>query len=399
MVATQVVLPHGRALADELVAELSHGGVRAEPVAAIRQAIELIGEIVLVCDHAPSEVLAILGRSRGVELNRIEGGLEGSITLDHGPLYLRIRCTSPRGFVDAVLRESATAEHIAALEARAAERGTTLAAITHESADETAVYAALDLELISPELRDDGSLESPAVLSAIRGVFHAHTTWSDGLLGVAPMARAALERGLEYLGVSDHTRAAHYANGLDIDRLREQRREVTRARREVPGITILHGVECDILEDGTLDLPDEELEPLDFVIASVHSHLDLPRGQQTRRVMRALGHPHVSMLGHPTGRLLLAREPSQIDLDEVARAAAQNNVFLEMNTTAQRLDLSANQARRAAAVGASFVINPDAHEPRGFDTLPFGVLLARRARLSAERVLNTRSVDEVRSLL
>lgn len=394
----QVVLPHGRAILDELVTQLVSAGARAEVVGDVARAHELVDELAIVCDRAPSEAERLLDVD-GLSLTRAAGGLGGTLHLDHGPIAFRVRCTTAGGFVDAVLRESSTEAHLDALERRAHARGRTLSAIAHEAGDVAAVYAALDLPTFSPELRDDASLDVPRLIEGIRGVFHAHTTWSDGVLGVAAMARAAAERGLEYIGISDHTRAAHYANGLDIERLRMQRRDVERARGEVPGIAILHGVECDILEDGTLDLPDEELAPLDFVIASVHSHLELPLEQQTKRVLRALGHPLVSMLGHPTSRLLLGREPISVDLDEVARAAAEHKVFLEMNTTAQRLDLSADQARRAASLGASLVINPDAHEPRGFDTLPFGVQLARRARLSPERVLNTRSIDDVRPLL
>jgi DNA polymerase (family X) len=394
----QVVLPHGRAIADELALELVKRGARVEVVGDLRRGHELVDELTIVCDVAPSEAEHVL-QADDLELVRSPGGLAGTLNLDHGPVPVRVRCTTVRGFVDAVLRESSSAAHVSALEARAEAMGTSLAAITAASVNEHAVYLALDLPYVPPELRDSESFEVPSLVTGLRGVFHAHTTWSDGVLGVAPMARAAMDRGLEYLGISDHTRAAYYANGLDPERLRDQRRDVAKARREVPGITILHGVECDILEDGTLDLPDAVLSDLDFVIASVHSHLDLTLEQQTARVVRALSHPLVVMLGHPTGRLLLGRDPIQIDLDRVAQAAAKHDVFLEINTTAQRLDLCADHARRAASFGAKFAINPDAHEPRGFDTLQFGILLARRARLAADQVLNTLSADQIRARL
>jgi DNA polymerase (family X) len=394
----QVVLPHGRAILEELVTELLSADIRTEIVGDVARAHELVDELSLVCDRAPSEVERVLD-VEGLELSRAPGGLGGLLNLDHGPVPVRIHCTTPRAFVETVLRASSSSAHIEALEARAQARNTTLSRIASHAPHIAAVYAAVDLPFISSELRDDASLDLPPLISDVRGVFHAHTTWSDGVLGIAPMARAAAERGLEYFGISDHTRAAHYANGLDIERLNMQRRDVERARREVPQIVILHGVECDILEDGSLDLPDDQLASLDYVIASVHSHLDLPLEQQTARVLRALSHPLVSMLGHPTSRLLLGRDPIRVDLDAVARAAAQHKVFLEMNTTAQRLDLSSDQARRAASLGASLVINPDAHEPRGFDTLPFGVQLARRARLAPERVLNTRAYEDVRPLI
>lgn len=394
----ELVLPHARAIADELVGVLVRHGARAEIVGALRRAEELVSELALVCDRAPSEVLALVDAADLV-LERVEGGLAGTLTLDHGEVSVRIRCTSESGYVEALVRETGSREHVAALAAHADARGTNLAALSADVADEEALYGALELPWIAPELRDASSFAAPSLVERVRGTFHVHTTWSDGIVGVAPMARAARTLGLEYLGISDHSRAASYANGLDPERLAQQRDDVERVRHEVPGIALFHGTECDILEDGTLDLPDEVLATLDFVVVSVHSQLDLDRWTQTARVVRALSHPLVTILGHPTGRLLLGRPGIQIDLDEVARAAARNGVFLEINTTAQRLDLSAEQARRAAELGASFSIDPDAHEPRGLETLPFGVLLARRARLTKDRVLNTRSASDVQRFL
>jgi len=393
-----VVLPHARALADELAAELIRHGGRAEVVGAVRAGIELIGELMLVCDRAPSEVIAAL-RAPDLTLSSADGGVVGTLALEHAAVPVHVRCTTPRGFLDAVVRTSGSDAHVSALEARARERGTTLAAVTRAAEDEQAVYAALDLPFISPELRDSAALDAPELIEDVRGVFHVHTTWSDGVTSIAAMARAASERGFEYIGISDHSRAAHYANGLDVDRLLEQRRDVERARVEVPQITIFHGIECDILPDGTLDLPDDVLAQLDFVVASVHSDLELSRDEQTARVVRALAHPLVTILGHPTGRLLMGRPGIQVDLDAVARAAAEHHVFLEINTTGQRLDLCADHARAAADLGASFAISPDAHEPRGLDLVPFGVLLARRARLTADRVLNSRDAREMSAFL
>jgi DNA polymerase (family 10) len=398
----ELVLPHARAIADEIAASLVRRGVRAETVGALRRAEELVDELVFVCDRAAEDVAELIDAT-DLRLELVDGRLEGALTLEQGAVPIRFHCTSASRYVEALIRHTGSDDHVTALVARAAARGLTLAQLSSQVDDELAVYDALELPYVSPELRDATPIAEPSLraplLDRVRGTFHVHTRWSDGMVGVAPMARAARTLGLEYLGISDHSRAAFYANGLSPERLSEQRDDVERARREVHGITLLHGVECDVLEDGTLDLPDDALRALDFVIVSTHTHLDLDRHAQTRRVVRALAHPLVTILGHPTGRLLLGRPGIELDLDEVAKAAAQHGVFLEINTTAQRLDLSASQAARAASFGASFSIDPDAHEPRGLETLPFGVLLARRARLSAERVLNSRSASEVQRML
>lgn len=394
----ELVLPHARAIADEIVGVLVRKGARAETVGGIRRAEELVSELTIVCDRAPEEV-AVLVDAADLVLEHVEGGLEGVLSLDHGAVPVRFHCTSARDYVAAVVRLTGSHEHVAALVAHADARGQSLAVLSGEVADETELYAALELPYVPPELRDAATLSVPSLIDRVRGTFHVHTTWSDGIVGVAPMARAARTLGLEYLGISDHSQAASYANGLDPARLALQRADIERARHDVHGVTILHGIECDILDDGTLDLPDEVLATLDFVVVSTHSHLDLDRHTQTARVVRALSHPLVTILGHPTGRLLLGRPGIQLDLDEVAKAAARHGVYLEINTTAQRLDLSADQAFRAASFGASFSIDPDAHEPRGLETLPFGVLLARRARLPKDRVLNSRNATDVQRVL
>jgi DNA polymerase (family 10) len=290
-----------------------------------------------------------------------------------------------------LLRETGSAAHVAALETLAASRGTSLGALASTADDEQAVYAALGIAFVPPELRDEASSEVPSTLLPARslsGVFHVHTSWSDGTASIAAMARAAHEAGFGFVGISDHSQAAHYAGGLDRGRLLAQREEIARARREVPQIEILHGIEVDVLEDGRLDLDDDTLLTLDFVVASVHSHLGLAEEAQTARIVRAVSHPLVTILGHPTGRLLLGRPGYKFDLDVVARTAAAHGVALEINASPQRLDLGPELIRRAAAHGAQFCINPDAHEPRGFGDVPLGVIQARRAGLPTERVLN-----------
>jgi DNA polymerase (family 10) len=224
-------------------------------------------------------------------------------------------------------------------------------------------------------------------VDAVRGIFHVHTDWSDGQASILEMANEAAAAGFSYLGISDHSQAASYANGLDAERLREQARAIAVARSE-SGITILHGVEVDILDDGTLDLDAETLASLDFVIASVHTRLNMAREEMTARIVRAVSHPLVTMLGHPTGRLILGRKGYAFDVEAVARAAAANDTYLEINANAQRLDLSEVNVRRAAVAGGKFVINPDAHAPRGVLDTFLGVTVARRAGLRNDQVLN-----------
>lgn len=398
----EVVLAYARALAANVADVLARSGEGARVAVAggVRRAEESVDELVVVVDRAPAEVAQALG-SVAVDIARGErGAVLANLPLEIGPLPLRVRCASPRGFVAALLQETGSEPHLEALEARAVERETTLADVCSAARAERDVYAALDLPFVAPELRDGGRLdEGEALVDSVRGVLHVHTTWSDGALPVVDMARAALAAGFTYVGISDHSHAASYARGLDPERLGRQRDAVARAREEAPGITILHGIEVDVMPDGTLDLPDPVLSRLDFVVASLHTDLGLDRAAQTRRMVRALSHPMVDVLGHPTGRLIGARPPSEFDLDEVARAAAKSGACLEINTSAQRLDLSADMARRAASFGASFCIDPDAHEARAFETVHDGVLLARRARLPRDRVLNTLDVGDFRRAL
>ncbi|MGZ5969378.1 MAG: DNA polymerase/3'-5' exonuclease PolX [Polyangiales bacterium] len=387
----RVVLAYARSIAESVAAAL---GPRVEIAGAVRRGEEVIDEVVLVVDRAPSEVERALA-AVSEEVVRVQHGLRAYVPLESGPFPVRVRCATRRGFTEALLRETGSDAHVDALFQRAAERNLALANL-----DEAEVYAALELPFVPPELRDDDSFEVPSdLVRGVRGILHVHTDWSDGTASLADMARAAAKHGHSYVGISDHSRAASYANGLDPERIGRQRDEIARARREVPEITILHGIEVDILPDGTLDLPDPVLGRLDFVIASVHSHLGLDLEAQTRRIVRAVTHPLVDVLGHPTGRLIGGREPIAFDHDAVFDAAARAGTCLEINTTAQRLDLSAALVRRAATFGARFVIDPDAHETRSYDTIRDGLSIAKQARLAASSVMNTLDCEGFRAAL
>ncbi|MEW6278955.1 MAG: PHP domain-containing protein, partial [Candidatus Eremiobacterota bacterium] len=273
-------------------------------------------------------------------------------------------------------------------------------------ATEEEVYRAMGLPWIPPELRETGSeielalrgaLPSLVELGDLRGNLHAHTTWSDGQNSVEEMARAAAERGLEYLAITDHSPHVGVANGLNVERLMLLRQEIERVNRLGLGVTLLWGTEVDILPDGGLDYPDDVLEQLDVVVASVHSGLQMAPDEMTRRVLRALENPHVDILGHPSGRLLGRRPGYEMDWEELFKAAARTRTALEINGYPNRLDLKDAHARRAGDLGAMLAIGADAHAADHLDYLELGVGVARRAWLTAGQVLNTRKLSELRA--
>jgi DNA polymerase (family 10) len=305
-----------------------------------------------------------------------------------------LRAVSRTRFLEALLRETGNPRHVRWLESLARSRGG-LAAVCAKARREQAVYEALGAPFAPPELREGPTRRVPELVDGVTGVFHVHTTWSDGSASIVDMARAARAEGFAYVGITEHSRAASYAGGLDPAKLRAQARAMTQARREAQGVRVLHGVEVDVLPDGSLDLDDATLGALDFVVASAHVDLDMTPREMTARMVRAASHPLVTILGHPTGRLLLGRASSAFDVEAVADAAAANGTFLEINANPHRLDLPPPLVRRAAARGAQFAIDPDAHTPEGLRDTSLGLAVARRAGLSAAQVLNARPADEV----
>ncbi|MNX98445.1 DNA polymerase/3'-5' exonuclease PolX [compost metagenome] len=259
-----------------------------------------------------------------------------------------------------------------------------------------------------PELREGlneitlaqaGPLPELVTLDDLHGVFHVHTTYSDGGASVEAMARAAQALGYRYLGISDHSEAAVYAQGLTRDRIREQHAEIDRVNAELSGITLLKGIEADILADGSLDYDDETLASFDFVIASVHSRFGLDEAAMTARLVKALSNPHVTMLGHMTGRLLLGREPYALDLEQVFKAAAEHGVVIELNANPHRLDIDWRHLRRALELGVTIAINPDAHSIDGLQDTRFGVGIARKGGVQPAQVLNCLTLEALRDRL
>jgi DNA polymerase (family 10) len=270
-------------------------------------------------------------------------------------------------------------------------------------ATEEEVYAAIGLPWIPPELREDageieaareGKLPKLITRADILSDLHMHTTWSDGKLSVREMAEEALKRGYQYIVITDHSRSLGIANGLSIERLLAQQEEVRRVDAEMNGrIRVFHGTEMDINADGGLDFPDEVLEKLDFVIASLHVSLRQERAQVTQRLLNAVNNPHVDLIGHPRGQYIPEREPVDADMDAVFAAAQKSGVALEINANPKRLDLEAPFARRAAEMGILLSINTDAHAPDHFDLLEYGILTARRGWIEARSVINTWSAE------
>jgi len=326
-----------------------------------------------------------------------------------------LRVVTAAEFPFAQMYFTGSKEHNIRLRQRAIELGLGLNeyglgddAVTAKCKTEADIYKALGLAYVPPELREDtGEVEAalakklPKLIEAgeLRGVFHNHTTASDGTATLEVMAQKCLALGWEYFGVADHSQSLKMAGGLSPERVREQWSEIDRFHKKFKSIRILKGTESDILLDGSLDYDDDLLAGFDYVVASVHTHFHLPEAEQTARVCKALCHPATTMLGHATGRLLLRRPGYKIDLDEVLRTAAEHGKFIEINAQPSRLDLEWTYVKRAKALGVKLVINPDAHSPDDLELTPYGIDVARRGWLTSADVLNTLGLKEILKVL
>ena len=273
---------------------------------------------------------------------------------------------------------------------------------------EEEVYATLGLPFIAPELREDrrefgfadaGTLPELVTVDDIQGDLHMHTTATDGQATILEMVEAAKARGLKYIAITDHSKRVTMANGLDADRLRVHWKNIDEARGKISGIEILCGIECDILEDATMDLPDDVLAEADWVVAVLHYGLKQPRDQINKRLLTAITNPNVSAIGHPSGRVIGKRPGAEISCPEVFQAAADHGCMMEINAHRSRLDLDDVHAAAAKDFGIPIVISTDAHNVHGFAELPNGINQARRAGLTADDVANTRSVGDFRKMI
>jgi DNA polymerase (family 10) len=268
---------------------------------------------------------------------------------------------------------------------------------------EEEVYRALGLAWIPPELREncgevelaaEGRIPELVELKHIRGDIHMHTTETDGRASLEEMAEAAKQLGYEYVAITDHSKAIAMANGLNEERAVAFARRVRELNQDGLGIRIFSGIECDIMKDGTLDLADDALAELDIVIGSVHSHMNLEAPEMTDRLLRALECPYLKVFGHPTGRLLMQREPFAFDFDRIVAEAVKRKVRFEINASPERLDLNGTLVRTAKSRGAKFTVSTDAHHPKPLHNMWYGVVTARRGWLGPEDVLNTLPVEK-----
>lgn len=406
-------LPVARAIVDALsdipgVAKIEYAG-------SLRRGRETIGDVDIVV--ASTEPAAVMTAFRALPLvaEVLGAGPTKSSIRTTDNLQVDLRAVDPRHWGATLQYFTGSQAHNIRVRAIAQQQGFSLNeyGITPAEgelipfATEEALYARLGLAWIPPELREDrGEIEAaalganrlPKLITAkdLRGDLQMHTTWSDGETDVMGMAQAAIGLGYEYILITDHSRSLGIANGLTPERLIAQRKEIDHVNKELGGrFRVLQGVECEVLSDGALDLPDEALAACDLVQASVHTSLSQPRERITARVLRAIGNPNIHILGHPSGRQINAREPADYDWEALFTAAAQARVALEINANPERLDLNDTHARRAAELGCLLTISTDAHGPAMLSNMAFGLLTARRAWVTPERVVNTWPLKKV----
>jgi DNA polymerase (family 10) len=391
-------------------------GALIEPVGSLRRGCDTCGDLDLLASGAPVTLMNDLIDYRLVERVLGHGDSKSSVLIQGGfQADLRIVAAESRGA--ALQYFTGSKAHNIALRDRAIRLGFKLneyglfrtsdeARVAGEREED--IYAELGLEWIPPELREmRGEIESaeahtlPRLVarSDLRGDLHMHTTETDGKDDLRAMAEAARAEGHEYIAITEHSQALAMANGLDERRAEAHARRVRALDQEGIGIRLLAGIECDIRPDGSLDLADDCLAALDIVVVSIHSAFTQERRQMTDRLLRAIAHPSVDIVGHPTGRLILRREPYAVDMEAVVAAARSHGVALEINCQIDRLDLNDTHARLARDSGVRLAISTDAHSRHALGTLRWGVLGARRAWTHPEDVLNTRSFDELRSSL
>jgi DNA polymerase (family X) len=377
----------------------------------VRRRAEVVRDLVLVivADVPPGELFKRLSQLPGV--HEFAGQDDRRLTLRFaGGASAQIVVTTPVNTGAVLVQATGSEAHLRALAAHAASRDLALsgAALWRGSAfvptpDEAAFYAALGLDCIPPELREgQGEIEAaerhalPRLVERgdLRGFLHCHTRYSDGSNSVEELAQACRASGYEYVGITDHSQAAAYAGGLKAGDLARQADEIDEVNGRLEGIRVLKGVEADILQDGRIDFDEAVLARLDFVIASIHSRFNMNAAEMTARMLAAMDNPHLTIIGHPTGRLLLSRDPYGLDVDAVIEKAAATGVALEINADPHRLDLDWRLARRARDRGAAISIGADAHSSAGIANVEYGVSMARKGWLGAADILNTLPVDE-----
>jgi len=388
---------------------------KIEPAGSLRRMRETVGDLdILATGTDPKEIIDTFVSLPPVVEVLASGTTKGSVIVSSG-MQIDLRVVPEDSYGAALQYFTGSKAHNIHLRNIAKDRGLKIneyGVFRGEEKiagkEEEEVYAALSLPFIPPELREDrGEIEAayegklPQVVGydEMRGDFHVHSKWSDGSASIKEIAERAKELGYEYLVIADHSQSMKFAGGLTPEMLINEIEEIRRVNEEVSGITLLAGAEVDIRMDGTLDFPDEVLTKLDVVIAAVHSGFKQSREEMTRRIIRALRHPEVDILAHPTGRIIGEREPYAVDIEEVIAEAARLGKILEINAYYQRLDLNDIYSRRAKELGVKLAIGTDAHHLDQLSFIRFGVAVARRGWLEREDVLNTYSLSEVKRIL
>lgn len=391
---------------------------RAEVCGSFRRGKETVHDLdFLAASKKPEEVIAAFVKLPQVAKVIAQGGTKASIHTEEG-VQCDLRVVSGAEYPFALVYFTGSKEHNVVLRQRALDRGWSLneyafslaesrvgQPLPEEIHDEADIHRALGMDFIEPELRENsgefeaaekGRLPQLVKLENLRGVFHNHTTASDGKATLREMAVAAQELGLQYLGIADHSKSSFQANGLDERRLRAQMREIRELNEEFDGaFRIFTGTEVDILKDGSLDFSDEVLAELDYCVASVHNVFNLPEAEMTKRLIRAIENPHVTMLGHLTGRLLLQRPSYAVNVAAVIEAAAETGTIIELNASPWRLDMDWRWWRLAKEKGVKCSINPDAHSTRGLQDVLFGIRAARKGWLTRQDIINCLPLAEV----
>ncbi len=386
--------------------------IRASLAGSLRRSAETVKDIDIVVSSANAENIA----GYFVSLPQVaevvaRGATKVSVTLRTG-INADLRIVADHEFPHALLHFTGSKEHNTALRGRAKDHGLKINEyglwrgeenIVCQSEEE--IFSHLNLPYIPPELRENmGEVEAaekrnlPVLVDEkdIRGIFHIHTNFSDGTQSLESMVEAAKKMGMQYIGISDHSQSAYYAGGLKREDIEAQHRMIDELNEKYAPFHIFKGIEADILPDGSLDYTDDILRSFDFVIAAIHSGFHMPEEEMTRRIKIALQNEYTSMLAHPTGRLLLAREPYAVNIAEIIDTAALYGKVLELNSNPQRLDLDWRNCIYARKKGVKIAINPDAHSTTGLADISFGIKIARKGWLAAEDCLNCLSVDEMK---
>ena len=408
------VLPHAKEIEDALRALKE---VKAISLAgSIRRMKETIGDIdILVTSSRPARVMDVFTTLPQVQRVLAKGPTRSSVLLEVG-IQADVRVVKPESFGAALQYFTGSKEHNVKLREKGVRRGLKIneygvfrvkdekrvAGRTEEE-----VYAALDLPWIPPEIREGqgevelaekGKLPRLVELPDIRGDLQMHTRWSDGSDSAEAMARAAKERGYEYIAITDHSQSLKFVGGVTVEELREHAKLVKQVADKV-GIAILMGTECEVHPDGSLDYPDEVLKELDIVLAAVHTRFRMSEAEMTKRMIKAMENPHVDVVAHPTGRLLGQRESYSVNVERLVEAARRTGTVLEINAGPQRLDLRDTQARMAQERGVKLAINTDAHTRYQLRYMEFGVGTARRGWVEKKNVINTLPLNDLRAFL